>query len=154
GSKNWPVPITNRIWDWVIARLDKIFAQIKPDTVVTWETLISFQLSDADPRRHERLIQWILNLPLEFNGDSAFQMSKALSMFGILVASLGVRSNPWAGKYIELFFQNAGTPYAEIRSHITQTLYAFMRNQWQPYHSSANALLESCRTDADPLQIR
>ncbi|KAL1709113.1 hypothetical protein EV121DRAFT_267575 [Schizophyllum commune] len=154
GSKNWPLPITNRIWDWVLARMDKIFAQIKPDTVITWETLISFQLSDCDPRRHGRLIQWILDLPLEFNGDSAFQMSKSLSMFGILVASLGVRSNPWADKYVELFFQNSGTAYAEIRNHLTQTLYSFMKNQWQPYHPSIHALLESCRIQQDPLQTR
>ena len=102
GSKNWPLPITNRIWDWVLARMDKIFAQIKPDTVITWETLISvcplsrsysatpwltrispqFQLSDCDPRRHGRLIQWILDLPLEFNGDSAFQSKQSEVQLG------------------------------------------------------------------------
>lgn len=29
-------------------------------------------LEDRDPRRNKPLIKWILSLPLEFQGDSAF----------------------------------------------------------------------------------
>lgn len=50
-------------------------------------------------------------------------VSKSLSMFGILVASLGVRSNPWADKYVELFFQNSGTAYAEVRALSFRTVH-------------------------------
>jgi hypothetical protein len=31
-----------------------------------------YQFSDRDPRRSQPLVDWILALPLEFNGDSAF----------------------------------------------------------------------------------
>ena len=30
-------------------------------------------LEDRDPRRNKPLIKWILSLPLEFQGDSAFE---------------------------------------------------------------------------------
>lgn len=37
GSKHWPKPLSDRLWLWTTSRLDRIFAQIKPDTLSFWE---------------------------------------------------------------------------------------------------------------------
>ena len=69
--------------------MDRIFAQIKPDTLSFWENMFNVrrcipfdrmpfspypkeQLSERDYRRVQPLVNWILSLPLEFHGDSAF----------------------------------------------------------------------------------
>ncbi len=62
---------------------------MKPDTISFWENLLSVRIShpiarlksnngtqeqlvDRDPRRTAPLVKWILSLPQEFHGDSAF----------------------------------------------------------------------------------
>ncbi|KAG6820769.1 hypothetical protein H0H93_012033 [Arthromyces matolae] len=128
GSKHWPMPLVEQLWIWAVPRLNKIYTHIKPDTLVLWETffhvmvfifriqvkLSDNQLRELDPRRNKAMIDWILALPLEFSGDSAFVMSKSISIFGILIESLGIFFNSKADQYIELFFQNANTDYAEL----------------------------------------
>lgn len=37
GSKHWPKLLSDRLWQWTTSRLDRIFAQIKPDTLSFWE---------------------------------------------------------------------------------------------------------------------
>jgi proteasome activator subunit 4 len=88
---------------------------------------------NLDPRRNQPLVQWILSLPLEFHGDSAFAskyaydfslsrivkppflVSKSLAIFGILVDALGIRINSLSDKYTNLLFDSANTGYAEVR---------------------------------------
>ena len=71
-------------------------------------------------------------MPLEFNGDSAFEstclllqvkpslifyaVTKPLALFAIAVDALGIFFNPRAEPYVRLFFQNANSGYAEVRS--------------------------------------
>ena len=98
-------------------------------------------------------------------------MAKSVIIFSNLVDALGVFFNPHAAKYIELFFNNADTDYAEactlspkfrhfissqsqIRQHLCHNLYLIMRNLWQPGYPSTEAFLLACRDSADPLQIR
>jgi hypothetical protein len=67
-----------------------MYANIKPDTIGFWEATIAVSLSQVvkpiysnamfmkillegrDPRRVPALSDWILSLPLDFYGDSAF----------------------------------------------------------------------------------
>jgi proteasome activator subunit 4 len=44
GSKHWPVSDRQRLWDWVMARLPKFFALIKPDTRNLWESFFCVSL--------------------------------------------------------------------------------------------------------------
>ncbi|TFK89763.1 ARM repeat-containing protein [Polyporus arcularius HHB13444] len=154
GSKHWPKQHADFLWQWITARLDRIYAQMKPDTVSFWENLLSEQLVDRDPRRTEPLVKWILSLPLEFHSDSAFAMSKSLSIFNILVDCLDIRFLPLADHYINLFLDNADTGYAEIRSQIAQNVYAIITIQWRPIYPSASKFVEACANSADPLRIR
>ncbi|KDQ54780.1 hypothetical protein JAAARDRAFT_134622 [Jaapia argillacea MUCL 33604] len=154
GSKHWPKQSSAKLWSWTMDRMDRIFAQIKPDTLPFWETAFSLQLVDRDPRRHQAMLDWILALPLEFHGDSAFAMNKTLSLFGIVVDCLGPRFMPLSDKYFNLLLDNANTGYAEIRAHISQNLYMIMRCQWQPSYPSTDMFLSACRTTTDPMKLR
>ncbi|ESK98497.1 membrane protein [Moniliophthora roreri MCA 2997] len=154
GSKHWPKSASQKLWEWTTSRLDAVLANIKPDTLLFWETVFGYILEERDPRRNQPLVDWILALPLDFNADSAFAMNKTLTVFLTLVENLGVLFNLVSDKYVNLLFDNANTTYAEIRSHIAQLLYTIMRNQWRPLHPSAEAFVRACHTEADPLRIR
>jgi proteasome activator subunit 4 len=38
GAKHWPSQFNKSLWDWVMARLPKFFASIKPDTRHLWDS--------------------------------------------------------------------------------------------------------------------
>jgi proteasome activator subunit 4 len=89
GAKNWPKQQFDQLWSWIISRIDRIYTSIKPDTIGFWEATFTVSLSlfnrqtaakllhqalleGRDPRRVPALSDWILSLPLDFYGDSAF----------------------------------------------------------------------------------
>ncbi|KAJ2996608.1 hypothetical protein NUW54_g7221 [Trametes sanguinea] len=154
GAKHWPKQHVDYLWTWIASRFNRIYAQMKPDTISFWENLISEQLVERDPRRTAPLVKWILSLPLEFHGDSAFAMSKSLSIFNILVDCLDVRFLPLADQYINLFLDNANTGYAEIRSQIAQNIYAILSIQWRPTYPTVSEFINSCSASQDVLRIR
>ncbi|KAL7285729.1 hypothetical protein ACG7TL_000834 [Trametes sanguinea] len=154
GAKHWPKQHADYLWTWLASRFDRIYAQMKPDTISFWENLISEQLVERDPRRTAPLVKWILSLPLEFHGDSAFAMSKSLSIFNILVDCLDVRFLPLADQYINMFLDNANTGYAEIRSQIAQNIYAILSIQWRPTYPTVSEFIRSCSASRDVLRIR
>ncbi|KAJ7785950.1 hypothetical protein B0H16DRAFT_1488659 [Mycena metata] len=154
GSKHWPRPLWQKLWTWSIARLDSVFPQIKPDTFQFWQSAVSTQIQDRDPRRNQPLIDWILALPLDFTGDSAFAMSKSLYLFGLVADGLGVRFQPRADKSINLLFDNANNGYNEIRAHVSAYLHIIIRDQWVPTFPSMDTLLSACENSADPLGLR
>ncbi|KAG6910583.1 hypothetical protein DXG01_009534 [Tephrocybe rancida] len=117
GSKHWPKPLLDHLWAWTAPRLSKIFAQIKPDTLLFWETFFHYQMRDLDPRRNKVMIDWVLALPLEFSGDSAFASrspSKPFVHDVELTGYIGIFFNTKADKYAQILFDNANTDYAEL----------------------------------------
>ena len=96
--------------------------------------------TQRDPRRVEPIVQWILGLPLEFQGDSAFAstcrveifglrsseqlidyctVSKTLTLFINVVDACSPYFNPVADKYMALFLANTNTGYAEVRHRMS-----------------------------------
>lgn len=41
GSKHWPKQKWDKLWTWVMDRIDQIFVQIKPDTLSFWKCVFS-----------------------------------------------------------------------------------------------------------------
>ncbi|CAL1696390.1 unnamed protein product [Somion occarium] len=154
GSKHWPLPAFNALWSWMGSHMDQIYAQIKPDTLSFLEGLFNEQLSDRDSRRIGPLVGWILSLPLEFHSDSAFSMTKNLTLFNVIVDCSWAQFAPLADQYASTFFENANTGYAEVRTHIATNLAAIVSSQWQPWYPSTDAFLQACDTSLDPLGIR
>ncbi|KIK95621.1 hypothetical protein PAXRUDRAFT_826811 [Paxillus rubicundulus Ve08.2h10] len=154
GSKHWPKRTLDALWSWVVPRLDHIFSQARPDTVVYWASFLQMVLGDRDPRRNQPLLDWILSLQLDFQGDSAFAVSKSLNAVVVLMDTIGVRFNPMSERYVSLLFENAHSNYAEIRNMIANALYLVARNRWRPSYPSTAALLAACCDTKDPLGIR
>ncbi|KAJ7225864.1 hypothetical protein GGX14DRAFT_422660 [Mycena pura] len=154
GSKHWPKPLWDKLWAWSVSRLDSVFHLIKPDTFTFWQSAVSNQIQDRDPRRNQPLIDWILELPLDFSGDSAFTMSKSLYLFGLLADGLGERFKPRADKAVKMLFDNANNGYNEIRAHVSAYLHIIIKDQWTPAFPSLEALLSACQNSPDPLGLR
>ncbi|KAJ7630604.1 hypothetical protein FB45DRAFT_746590 [Roridomyces roridus] len=152
GSKHWPKPLSERLWTWSISQLDAVFLQLKPDTFTLWQSVVSAQLQDRDPRRNRPLLAWITALPLDLNGDSAFEMSKSLYLFGLVLDCLGIRF-PSKDKTAKMMFDNANNGYNEIRAHISAYIHVIMRDQWQPTFASLEALLSACESSKDPFKL-
>jgi proteasome activator subunit 4 len=41
GSKHWPQQHFDRLWDWLMSRLEQVYHQIKPDTLNFWEGVVN-----------------------------------------------------------------------------------------------------------------
>ncbi|KAF6766226.1 hypothetical protein DFP72DRAFT_838774 [Ephemerocybe angulata] len=136
GSKHWGEAASHDLWTWLGGRLDLIYSQMKPETTNFWQCVFHEQLIKRDPRRSKVLVDWILALPLEFAGESAFQMTKAIGLLSMLLDGAGLFFKPESLKYAEIFFANAGTDYAE------------------PSYPSIETFLTACNESSDPLQIR
>ncbi|KAJ7596682.1 hypothetical protein C8J56DRAFT_918063 [Mycena floridula] len=145
GAKHWPKKSSDKLWEWTASRLDDLFARIKPETYV---------LEQRDPRRYKTIIDWILSIPLDFQGESAFAMTKALLFVEVLVESFGARQPRLVENYAELCIASLGINYAELRTHVVGLLSSSMGHEWRPYYPSTNAFLQACLTDIDPLHIR
>ncbi|KAA1468528.1 hypothetical protein DENSPDRAFT_833844 [Dentipellis sp. KUC8613] len=154
GSKHWPKQLSERLWSWFCERLDRIFLQIKPDTLGFWDSVINAQLASRDPRRHPGLVSWILNLPLDLQGDSAFATTKALTMFNCFTYTIAYREPELCDKYFNMFLENSTTSYAEMRMMIAQNLYMMTVNRWRPTFPSTERFLQACATEEDPFNIR
>ncbi|KAH7927359.1 hypothetical protein BV22DRAFT_1031842 [Leucogyrophana mollusca] len=151
GSKHWTKQTLDIFWPWFTSRLDRIFSQAKPDTVKYWYSVVKDALVDFDPRRNQPLVDWVLALQLDFQGDSAFAMTKTLNVVTELIDATGLRFQPMSHKYLSLFFDNANTSYAEIRTGVATALNMISQHQWWPSYPSTTALLLACRERAKPL---
>ncbi|KAH8835430.1 hypothetical protein DL96DRAFT_1675460 [Flagelloscypha sp. PMI_526] len=153
GAKHWQTGLSERLWEWTFLRLDAILAQIKPEVLYIWEGAFSYVMHSRDPRRVRPLIDWILSLPLDFHGDSAFAMTKMIALCGIMIGNLNGRFESMSDKYFSLLLDNANTPYFEIRAQIANILYYLVR-EWHPRYHNTRDLLLACTKDQDPLFIR
>ncbi|KAI0067754.1 hypothetical protein BV25DRAFT_1834775 [Artomyces pyxidatus] len=154
GSKHWQKHIADQLWSWIITRLDKIYAQIKPDTIGFWEAMVNAQLDNRDPRRCPALISWILALPLDLQGDSAFAMTKSLTILGCFLEYVGFRDTNLLDQYFDMFMENINIGFAEMRVSIATNLYFIITNRWRPSYPSVEAFLQACEAIEDPLCIR
>ncbi|EIW86450.1 hypothetical protein CONPUDRAFT_78796 [Coniophora puteana RWD-64-598 SS2] len=152
GAKHWPRAPLDSLWSWIMSRFDRTFSQVRPDTAQFWEQFLAICLQNRDPRRNQPLVNWILALHIDFQGDSAFTMTKTLSVLSVLIDALGIRFAPHAEKYTKLLFENAHTGYAELRISIGNMLLSISRNTWSPTYPSVGSLLEACRNTEDPLR--
>ncbi|KAI9462941.1 hypothetical protein F5148DRAFT_1212253 [Russula earlei] len=154
GAKNWPKQRSDQLWYWVISRLDRIYTSIKPDTIGFWEATINALLEGRDPRRVPALSEWILSLPLDFHGDSAFAMIKTLTILGCFLDNVGYRDVPLLDRYFALLLEGTDVSFAETRVSISTNLYMIATRRWRPSYPSVDSFLRCVASSDDPLSIR
>jgi proteasome activator subunit 4 len=120
GAKNWPKQHFDQLWSWIISRLDRIYTNIKPDTIGFWEATFTVSLSlftglaavkplhkalleGRDPRRVPALSDWILSRSLDFYSDSAFaSMYEPHHLpYGNSLASLAIKTLTILGCFLD-----------------------------------------------------
>ncbi|KAI0034963.1 hypothetical protein K488DRAFT_83562 [Vararia minispora EC-137] len=153
GTRHWPKGPAQKVWAWVVKWVDFKYKEAKPDTLGIWESCVNNLLHNRDPRRSPELISWILSLPTDFQSESAFSITKSLSMLGCFVDYVGFRDPHLVERHFELFLSNANIAYAELRALIAENVFLCITNLWAPCHSSVQAFLDACNND-DPLSIR
>ncbi|KAF8328806.1 uncharacterized protein EI90DRAFT_3063646 [Cantharellus anzutake] len=154
GSKHFPGQLISQMSNWVTARLPAILALITPDTVTLWDSFLGLLFQNRDPRRTRSFVDFVLDQPVDFNGASVFSLTKTLSSVASLADGLSVRFLPYSHKYLDAFFENLGTPYAEVRTQIVATILIIGNLTWCPSHPSATVLARRCASDEDPLLVR
>jgi proteasome activator subunit 4 len=154
GAKNWPKQHFDQLWSWIISRLDRIYTIIKPDTIGFWEATFTALLEGRDPRRVPALSDWILSLPVDFYGDSAFATIKSLTILGCFLDNVGYRDVPLLDRYFALLLGGTDVSFAEIRVSISANLYMIATRRWRPTYPSVDNFLRSVATTDDPLFIR
>jgi proteasome activator subunit 4 len=155
GAKNWPKQHFDQLWSWIISRLDRIYTSIKPDTIGFWEATFTVSLSPfiglaavkplhkallegRDPRRVPALSDWILSLPVDFYGDSAFASMyephhlpygnspaplaiKSLTILGCFLDNVGYRDVPLLDRYFALLLGGTDVSFAEVARYNIST---------------------------------
>ncbi|KAF8274047.1 hypothetical protein EI94DRAFT_1714621 [Lactarius quietus] len=154
GAKNWPKQHSDQLWSWILSRLDRMYTNIKPDTIGFWEATITAFLEGRDPRRVPGLSDWVLALPLDFLGDSAFAMTKTLTILGCFLDNVGYRDIPLLDRYFALLLEGTDVSFAEVRVSISASLYMIATMRWSPTYPSVATFLHSTTTTDDPLSIR
>ena len=81
-------------------------------------------------------------------------MKKSLGLLSCLVDSTYLQFSNQADKYIDLFFDNIGTNFAEMCLLLTQNLSHLIMGQWNPGYRSAEAFIEACGNSTDPMGVR
>lgn len=104
-----------------------MFDQVKPDTTQIFETFLSIQLTDRDPRRNQPLIDFISSQTVDFNAASAFAVSKRLTAVGTMADSLGARFDNSAEDLIHTYFDNLQTQYAEVKI-LSLSIVSYLRH--------------------------
>jgi proteasome activator subunit 4 len=111
-------------------------------------------LEGRDPRRVPGLSDWVLALPLDFLGDSAFAMTKTLTILGCFLDNVGYRDVPLLDRYFALLLEGTDVSFAEVRVLISASLYMIATRRWRPSYPSVATFLHSTTTTDDPLSIR
>ncbi|KAG8770133.1 hypothetical protein FRC12_004487 [Ceratobasidium sp. 428] len=154
GSKHWSRPAHAELWTWIEQQLPQMFDQIKPDNIRIWEGMLGNQLAKRDPRRHPVLVDFIKNLPVDFDNESAFYVNKTISTCSLLTEELGLRLGRWTDEYLQILFDNISNIHSEIRSSIAQNINSIKQSQWHPTYPSVPEFLSACAKSGDPLRIR
>ena len=92
--------------------------------------VLQFQCVGRDPRRNQPLLDWLIALPFDFQGESAFTsetiylfviplynfniVTKTLGLWNMTMEALGTRFDTLSDKYVSIIFDNADTGYAEV----------------------------------------
>lgn len=125
GSKHWPVEKQRRLWEWFQPHMKKIFKQnIKTDTLPIWTSFLEYVFYHKDPRRVQQLVDYLVNEfdTLDFNGESAFDVSQVLCFFRAFYEEMNWKFNAWADDMVRRIWTEIGCEHDDVRSYIGEML--------------------------------
>jgi proteasome activator subunit 4 len=62
GSKNWPLPDQEKLWNWITPQLPKILGtNVKSNNLSVWTSFLEYVLGNKDPRRAQPIVDYIIH---------------------------------------------------------------------------------------------
>ncbi|ORX39177.1 putative membrane protein [Kockovaella imperatae] len=149
GCEDWPGRDRAAVWNWFSSKLAELFSNIRHDTTKCWDISIEYILNERDPRRNKPLIDFCMDTALnaDFNGGSAFDLSRRVQIVRSVIRCLQWRFNAWADETVDLYFKAIACPYAEVRNLLASVLNAVDQLKFHPSYPSASALTQDVLSD-------
>jgi len=148
------------------AKFERILDAISPDTQVAWEMLvrravlrseltaqIEYILSGRDPRRNMPLVSFATSLHLDLRSSAAFAQAKRAFVVSTTIKSLEWQFEPWARTYEAEYWDALTSPFAEVRSAVSENLRQLAEIRLHPSFRSVDALLERGRASDTGLSL-
>ncbi|KAJ3067573.1 hypothetical protein HDU98_009213 [Podochytrium sp. JEL0797] len=142
GSKNWSSTKLERLWEWVMPLLERVFHTCTKVTMPYWITFLTQVFSHRDPRRVLPIIQFVLNWKLDPEAQSFFIESKKLSVLKLMVSSFGWRLSPLYPSLLVELFTHLISPYKQVRDVLGILIAKTMQFLWYPAANSVKELVE------------
>nr|XP_019009928.1 proteasome activator subunit 4 [Kwoniella pini CBS 10737]OCF48709.1 proteasome activator subunit 4 [Kwoniella pini CBS 10737] len=149
GAAEWGGKDRKEFWDWFGSKLGELYGNIRVDTVKCWDISIEYLLCDQDPRRYKPLVDFCINTALsaDFQGGSAFELTRRVQLVRSVIRCLQWRFNAWADDFVELYFKSIDCPYAEVRGSMSSVLNAIDQLKFYPSYPSAALLIADILSD-------
>ncbi|KAL4069445.1 hypothetical protein J3A83DRAFT_4095440 [Scleroderma citrinum] len=162
GSKHWSSEDQQHVWDWAQPLAQRTLNQtMKTENVPIWVTFLEYMFHHKDPRRLIPLVNHVMeefNL-MDFNGESALDSVKVLSLFRAFYTGMGWKFVPWADDVLKRFWPEVHSEHDDVRAYVAELLSVCGGIKWRPRPSSANVetFVRECRimpVDHDIMGIR
>ncbi|KAK7691507.1 hypothetical protein QCA50_004906 [Cerrena zonata] len=150
GSKHWPADNQTKLWEWFELRLAGIFNQKDKDVMNIWSCFIGFLFTDRDPRRYQPVMNHLMHLlhSIDFNGESAFDITKALGFFRSFYCNVGLKGYAWTEDILNICWTHIDSRYEEVLTCISGMLISIGNTMWYPSPSlrTAETVIRESRT--------
>ncbi|EGN99641.1 hypothetical protein SERLA73DRAFT_159863 [Serpula lacrymans var. lacrymans S7.3] len=151
GSKHWSTVKQDTLWEWALPFIKQIVGKdIKTDTLPIWTSFFEYLFYKKDPRRMQPLVDYVFEEfnNADYNGESAFDSVKILSLFRAFYSELGWKFSAWSDDALSRAWPELRSEHDEVRAHVSELLAFSSRIKWQPKPSvpSAEAFVRECRT--------
>lgn len=149
GHVEWPGKDRQAFWDWFTPLLPDIFRNIRQDALRCWEITMDYVLHQQDPRRHKPLVDFMLTTALntDWEGGSAYDLTRRVQLSRILVRCLKWRFTDWAPEFEKLYFSVFNCTYADVRTHLGSIMNGLDQLHWNASYPNVPALIEAVRND-------
>ncbi|WOO84927.1 Autophagy-related protein 22 [Vanrija pseudolonga] len=151
GTWEWSGKDRKAFWDWFAPLLPDLFRNIRQDTIKCWDISVEYCLHEQDPRRYKPLLDFMLDTALgaDFEGGSAFNLSRRVQLSRSVLRSLRWRFAAWSPDFEALYFKALDCPYAEVRALMASVLNGLDQLHWNASYPSATALVDTILSDPD-----
>ncbi|KAK0534618.1 Proteasome activator BLM10 [Tilletia horrida] len=158
AAKHWPLGDQQKVWAWFMSLWPLILKTCSPDSLVLWVMTVENILYRRDPRRGRALIDTIVERAKESikgEGDqSPWEQMRAQNFLRSVLLSLQTKFTAWAPEFVDLYCENIGHDFQEVRSILSENLADLDLLDTAPSFPNTKAFLEECAKNRGSLLSR
>lgn len=156
GSRHWPLPEVERLWNWLALLLKGVFKTCTQDSQPVWDDVVSQAFDGRDPRRSIPLWNLVATRADQYlhddagDIDSLNEQTRAHEMLRSLVVTLDrkilSKREDWTTAYMNRF----DSPFTKIRSLQAEIVTDLDLITVAPNYPSVAAFLDDASQPATP----